>query len=245
MASDLLTKQVGPLPVGAWGIVIVGALGMAYMFNKGQAGGSGSEGEVLLAEPGVGTGGGQFVYEEPTKVTPDPVEQTNAAWITKAWSYLISKGNNPTVVGTALNKYINGESLTSTEQGLVDLAIAGVGVPPEPFTPYKPPATPTPTPTAVAISLTRQPGSVVKKGAKMYFGGYVTENGKKVANRVVTVEYRNGGTTKWIFYPNAGLRRTNSSGQWAFSANAYKGRQWRFKVFGTAAVVTSRYITVK
>lgn len=241
MANDMLSKQVGPLPVGAWGIVIVGALGMAYMFNKGQSGGGSSE-EVLLAEPGVGTGGGQFIYDEPESVSPPAEEATNAAWITKAWSQLVAKGNDPVVVGTALNKYISGDTLTSTEQGLVNMAIQLIGVPPEPFTPQKPPVTPSPISTV--ITLTQQPKTSLKKRERMGFRGKVTENGKSVAWKVVTVEYRNGGTTQWIAYPQ-GLRRTNSKGEWAFSTSAYKSRQWRFKVFGTSAVVASSFINVK
>lgn len=242
-ASELLSKQVGPLPVGAWGVVIAGALGMAYYFNKGQSNGSAPE-EQLLAEPGVGIGGGQFIYDEPNKVTPDiSIELTNTAWITKAWSYLISQGHNPSVSGTALNKYINGETLSSVEQGLVDIAISKVGVPPESFTPAKPPVTPPATTNQYAISLVTQPPAKVRKGAGMTFNGVVTNNGKPAGGKIVSVEYRNGGTTNWIGYPG-GFRKSYGSGKWSFTTRAYKGRQWRFKVYGTSAVVHSRYISV-
>lgn len=236
MATNILTKQVGPLPVGAWGVVIVGALGMAYMFNKGQ---SATPDESLLAEPGVGVGGGQFVYDPPTSVTPETPEATNIVWQGKAWSYLISKGHNPSQVGTALSKYLSGESLSSVEQGLVDQALLAIGVPPESFTPSKPPSSPSPI-GQYTITLVSQPTTPIKKGTRMRFNGTVLFNGKPKDGSKVLVEYRNANTSAWLAYPG-GIINTFSTGNWTFAPEAYKSRSWRFTVVGQNASVQSRF----
>ena len=145
MASGLdLGKQVGPLPLGAWLAVVAGGLGLAYFINK--KGGAGNqpveEPAQGVLEPGVGTGGQQFIYEPPQTGTATPTTfETNDQWGRAAILYLLSEGKNPNTSTLAIAKYIGEQSLTNEEQALVGLAIAKLG--PPPYLPVNPPAPPT------------------------------------------------------------------------------------------------------
>lgn len=153
MALDL-GKQVGPLPVGAWIAVVGGGLAIGWYFSSGSAkgGGSGDVPLVPVTEPGVGTGGGQFIYDPPTNVD-NPTDNKitdNSTWGRRAINWLIAKGYDPGTSQSAVSKFLNGTNRTLTEQTLINLALIEFGSPPEdvplvdtPVTP--PPVTPPPT----------------------------------------------------------------------------------------------------
>ena len=61
--------------------------------------------------------------------TPAPI--TNAQWSRLALDELIAKGDDPTLVSNALSKYLEGETLSAAEQGIVNLALQVFGAPPE------------------------------------------------------------------------------------------------------------------
>ena len=161
MALDL-GKQVGPLPLGAWIAVVGGGLGIGWYFSSGMSK-KGASQEIPLepqAEAGVGTGGGQFIYDPPTSVdTPGSNTITdNATWARRAINWLIAQGYDPGVSQTAVSKFINGTNRTLVEQTLINLALVEFGAPPEevplPETPVTPPGT-TPPPTTTPPTNTK------------------------------------------------------------------------------------------
>ena len=152
MALDL-GKQVGPLPVGAWVAVVGGGLAIGWYFSKGTAANnSANDALVPVTEPGVGTGGGQFIYDPPTNVE-NPNNNAiadNATWGRRAINWLIAEGYDPGLAQSAVSKFLNGTNRTLIEQTLINLALVEFGTPPEevplPETPVTPPPT-TPPPT--------------------------------------------------------------------------------------------------
>jgi hypothetical protein len=143
MALDL-GKQVGPLPLGAWIVVVGGGLGIAYWTKQNQ---TAPEPSIdTSGTPGVGDGSvGGWVPTSPSTGSstgaPDPT--TNEEWAYKAKQVLIASGYPTTQVEAAINKYINGEQLSVQEFAIVAVAISKVGPLPAtmPNTPSQP-ATP-------------------------------------------------------------------------------------------------------
>lgn len=146
-----LTKQAGPLPVGAWIGVVGGGLAIGWYFSKNTAKNNAANptAQVPLTDPGVGSGGGQFVYDPPTAVdNPNNNAITdNATWARRAINWLIAQGYDPGTAQSAVSKFVNGTNRTLTEQTLINLALIEFGAPPEnvplPETPVTPPPTTT------------------------------------------------------------------------------------------------------
>lgn len=69
----------------------------------------------------------------PTGLTPQglPGPVTNAQWSRLAADYLLGKGDDPSLVESALAKYINGTALSAAEQAIVNTALTEFGSPPE------------------------------------------------------------------------------------------------------------------
>lgn len=154
MASGMdLGKQVGPLPLGAWIGVVGGGLALAWYMNRKGGGATPIAEEdptTIAAEPGVGTGGQQFIYDPPQTGPSTPAGyETNEQWGRAAIVYLLSEGKDPGLSMLAISRYIGEYSLTSEQQALVSLAINKLGPPPQlPTNPPDLPTTPTtPTPT--------------------------------------------------------------------------------------------------
>lgn len=148
MAFDL-GKKVAGLPLGAWVAVVAGGLAIGWYASNGMSKSS-SKQEIPLepqTEPGVGTGGGQFIYDPPTNVdTPDNNKiSDNNTWARRAINWLIAKGYDPGVSQSAVSKFINGTNRTLTEQTMINLALIEFGAPPEevplPESPVTPPGT--------------------------------------------------------------------------------------------------------
>jgi hypothetical protein len=158
----LLARRVGPLPVGAWLVIVaVGVAATAAVVRRRQ----GAAAPVEPADPdapatstmptpftlggfqvpgNASPGTGQGV--NPSSVDFDPPEvRTNADWEISASRWAIGRGFQPSVVTAALAKFLMGEQLTPQELSIVDQALAANGPPPEPVPP--PQSTPTPTPT--------------------------------------------------------------------------------------------------
>ena len=148
--EDTMTKKVGGVPV--WGIATgVGALviGAAYYLNSRDDGmvqtvyspddlqpeetdpnnqdiglPNGPIGDWLSENPGhpaypVGIGGG----------LPAPI--TNEQWGRFVADQMLGRGNDPSLVNTAIRKYLDGQGLTVAEQAIIRLAISLYGNPPE------------------------------------------------------------------------------------------------------------------
>lgn len=56
---------------------------------------------------------------------------TNASWAQQVEAYLQSLGYDPTAVGSAIGKYLTGQTLTSDQQGIVAAALGFFGQPPQ------------------------------------------------------------------------------------------------------------------
>ena len=144
--SIALDKKIGPLPIGAWILVVGAGLALGYFMNKRKS--SDLEGGQS-GEAGVGEGGSGWDVVPPPSSDVVPEELTNMTWALKAQTYLIAQGYPATEAVNAINKYIYSMDLTLEEKALVDLVLKKYGPPPEPLAPITVPKSPPPTPTGI------------------------------------------------------------------------------------------------
>ena len=83
----------------------------------------------------------------PAQGLPAPV--TNQQWSRLAFDELVAKGDDPSLVGNALSKFLAGQPLSNAEKAIVSLAETIFGAPPEGLIPINaggttPPVTPPP-----------------------------------------------------------------------------------------------------
>jgi hypothetical protein len=139
MAVDL-GKQVGPLPLGAWFIVVGSGLGLAYYGYRNQD----SKPVVVddvSGDPGVGDGttGGwiQTGPPAPTTTGPAPAITTNEEWGVQAINWLIGQGYPASVSDSAIRKYLAGNEPKPSvqEYTLQGIALRRFGSPPQPLPP--------------------------------------------------------------------------------------------------------------
>lgn len=157
MALDL-GKQIGPLPLGAWVVVVGGGLGIALYARK-QSADEANAGPVedVSGQPGVGDGSvGGWVPTQPSAGTGDvapTTPTTNEDWGTRAINYLIAQNYDPLVSDSAIRKYLAGNypQPSVSEYALQRIALARFGSPPQPLPPSDsnpvppvPPVTPKP-----------------------------------------------------------------------------------------------------
>jgi hypothetical protein len=139
-----LGKQVGPLPLGGWLVVVAGGLGIGYFINRNMANSAPEPDLTQMTESDVGKGGGQFVYDPPTSVDrPEEAPDTNEAWAARAITWLIAQRHDPITSNSAVMKFLSSSTLTQQEQALISLVLAHQGPPPTPVPP--PETTPPPT----------------------------------------------------------------------------------------------------
>lgn len=152
MALDL-SKEVGPLPLGAWIAVVAGGLGIAlWSRNQGDTG-------VEIAEDtgsqeGVGTGEvGGWTETEPKPDTGPLTISNNDEWGNQAIAWLIAQGYDPAWSYSAITKALNGgrgeNKLSVREYSLWKLALRKFGPPPYPVTVPPPGPLPPPNPPMV------------------------------------------------------------------------------------------------
>ena len=217
-----LKKNLGPLPVWAWG-VILGALIAAYIwFGHSRSGDSADEdstaapnsnslgdaidGAFRIGGVWNGNSGGEGD-------TNDDSMDTNAAWGFRAVASLVSDGVSPIAAQQAIGNYLDGEALTTEQSALVDKAIRAIGQPPNrPDTPkVDTPETPK--------------GATVKSWQRLGSGQVVAimSDGTKV---------------------NKSLRDYIDAGMPAFSVNSYEYQTYKVKSNSeTAATVAKKYGT--
>lgn len=147
-----LAKKVGPLPLGVW---LVAAVVIWYYFAHknsatSTAGAAGSQtdpaGNVGTIDPATG-----YVYgtsEDSAALGQNSSDDTsttdtsgtgttagtypdNNSWARAAINYLVGIGVDPTQANQAVENYITSQTLTTQEQGDVNLAIQGLGAPPD------------------------------------------------------------------------------------------------------------------
>lgn len=157
MAIDL-GKQIGPLPLGAWVVVVSGGLGIAFYARKQNAADANATPvEDTSGQPGVGDGSvGGWVPQQPPTSTPqtDPKDSVtdNDAWYRYVFSELVARNYDSTLVDSALRKYLAGLSskLSVSEWVIIRMALA-IMPPPSPIPAQpddpNPPGAPIPPPT--------------------------------------------------------------------------------------------------
>jgi hypothetical protein len=136
MAVDL-GKQVGPLPLGAWFIVVGSGLGLAYYGYKNQSAAP-TEVRDTSGDTGVGQGGtGDWLNTNPPTTDPNAAVQgpatTNEEWAVRAINALIALNYNPALADSAIRKYISGVQPSVSEWALITIALARFGSPPQPL----------------------------------------------------------------------------------------------------------------
>lgn len=139
-----LGKQIGPLPLGAWIVVVGGGLGIAW-YSRQSGGGKTTVVEDTSGDPGVGVGAG-FYNASPVVVDNTPAGPvTNEEWARKAIDYLIAQGYDASAADTAVRKYLESSALSLAERALITIALTKLGSPPVPL-PIPPPLPEVPKP---------------------------------------------------------------------------------------------------
>ena len=154
MASGIdFGKQVGPLPLGAWVVVVAGGLGIAVYTRKSGTNNEPTVVEDTSGDPGVGEGGipGGFIpVTPPTSGTGEITYDSNEAWGQAAITYLIAQGYSAALANSAITKAlaggvdIDGNKMSIQEWSLWSLALAKLGPPPYPVNVAPPSSVPGP-----------------------------------------------------------------------------------------------------
>ena len=188
--SDTLTKQAGPLPIGAWILVIGGGLGIAFYTTRNSP--PAQEQVNTGTDPGVGVGPGTpgFIPVSPP-VTGGETFTDNDSWASAAVRYLTGANYSPTAASIAIRKYVDGGSWSAAEDTMIKAAIKQLGPPPLipigggviSTTPIPP--TTTTTPKGIYITVNRRnPSTATLIGmAKRFLGAQAAWGYIYVANR--------------------------------------------------------------
>lgn len=191
------TGKIGPLPVWAWGLIFGGiAVGYYYWSQlKDQNGQTVTEDNSAAADNATGvtsmsgadlidsayTATGLSASTLATTSAPESTD-TNSAWGIRAVQALIGKGIAPITAQTAVQKYLDGQALDSSETALVNQAIVLVGSTPPDGT-----ATPTSGGSDVAKWQWLQDGTVIG----------VMPDGSKVTKTIR--DYIDAGMPGWSY----------------------------------------------
>jgi hypothetical protein len=139
MAEGLdLGKKVGPLPLGAWIVVVAGGLGIAWYTRRGTSSGDTTTVDDTSGQAGVGDGsvGGwssTSAGTTSTSTTGVDAPTTNEEWAYRATQYLIGIGMNSASAQSATNKYIAEQQLSVSEYSMIQLALISIGPLPSPL----------------------------------------------------------------------------------------------------------------
>lgn len=163
MASGLpawATKQVGPLPMGAWAILIPGALA-AGIWLKNQRD---EPLEPIAPDPYPDSGKGPAGWVAPglnEYIPAEPDPETNEQWARKAVKFLLGQNYDAGLADSTIRRYLAGLALSPQEQTLLNEVLRRIGSPPillpptdrppvqSPTTPPGPPVTPPVAPTPI------------------------------------------------------------------------------------------------
>lgn len=132
--KDILTEDVGPLPVWGWAIAILGGIYLATRIG-GLLGGGGEDEEpvrtqTLLPSGAVGAtvGGSGAINQDVSQ----PL-QTNNEWRQRVITGLSERDiATPVVIDQAITAWLNGADLTDEQRPIVNEAISIYGFPPDP-----------------------------------------------------------------------------------------------------------------
>lgn len=148
-----LAEKVGPLPLGAW-LVIAGGSTFVFLrqrntaptpvadtpYNGSANGGTGTLGGDVGSGPGGWVSGTtplpQYADATPTPTPASSSTATQSPATLEEWAYkaeldLIGRGYSPTLVDTAIRKYVSGQTLGPSDWTIITLALALEGPPPQ------------------------------------------------------------------------------------------------------------------
>jgi hypothetical protein len=226
-ALDFLKQKAGPLPIGVW---IAAAL-VIYLYMRKKSGStttgtqtdpagnvgvidpatgyvSGtSEDQAALAQQSGGTGLGNSSGTSGASTVGGQYAD-NTAWASVAINYLVSLGEDPVAVNSAITQYLASQPLTTEQQSLVNLAIQRLGSPPQPPQPgtAPPPVVSPPSPgqvyatnppTGLAVAPASQTSLNVKWNRSSNASGYTVKWGTSPTTQTgsTTVSGTAGNTT--------------------------------------------------
>lgn len=135
--SSTLKKEIGPLPVGAWAVVIGAGLTFAWYKKRNLPTSSNTPGDsgamMPLTDQTIGNLGGLISMLNSGQTGPNTQSvQDNTSWYQAAVRTLLGRGNDPSLVDSALRKYMQGQPLSQAETAVRDLALQLIGPMPMP-----------------------------------------------------------------------------------------------------------------
>lgn len=126
-----LTEKLGPLPGYAWVLIGVGGV---YWYRKSHP----STAAVTASTAAAPGSSSTTLAVDPNAVLPSD----NANWAAQAASNLYaSSAHSPDQISSALSNYLNGSTLSASDQAIISAAIAGLGNTPQTINPSIPPTT--------------------------------------------------------------------------------------------------------
>lgn len=150
--GEAMSKKVGPLPTGVWLLAVGGGIAVAVFVRRRAASSAEDPGTGISTD--TQPGAGNLGQDDTGGDTPAPSGRptTNEDWFQQAYDAILGThaGYSPSLVTTALTKYLEGQTLTTAEQAIVSMALRLVGPPPvppplpEPGNPPPPSSTPPP-----------------------------------------------------------------------------------------------------
>ena len=135
--TDTLGQKLGPLPVWTWGVVVgVGVVAYVWLSKANEQTAAVKPSDAMLATPVAGDSSAldsAFYARNGASGTypSDAPAETNLSWLTSVQAVLSGKGFAPLDISNALNRYLNGESLSDSDQRIVNAALTEKGLPPD------------------------------------------------------------------------------------------------------------------
>lgn len=131
--SSELKQDIGPLPTWAWGLIAGGAVVVFEWWRRLNTASASTPIATTTDDDTPLDSSLNDVTASPDNSTTSTTSSilSNSQWIAEAESGLLNTGQDPIHILEALNDFIDGNQLSTTEQGVVNAAIAAYGLPPE------------------------------------------------------------------------------------------------------------------
>jgi len=173
-----LTRKLGPFPVWMWGLLLAGA----YLVLHKRLGGGGqqtdSAGNVGTIDPATGYVYGstqdQAGLAAQRSTSTDNTSSSgatvggqyadNSSWGRAAVNYLVSLGEDPTGANEAVQQYLSSQTLSPAQQAMINLAVQGIGAPPQLPGPTGTPPPPINNPPSGVVYATNPPSGFIVRG---------------------------------------------------------------------------------